>query len=167
MLAAIGVLAGAVTHLIWDAFTHDGARGVRMIPWLEDPIVDIGNHHLVGTHLMQDVSSLVGLAIVLLWVGYGLRGGHTPHVHDRLLRATERRIWVAVYWAGAAGMTVLWLIAGALGGAGLHLLHSGDRDGGRLGGGGAARARQRLPGDEPCARRPACAALHAMRAGSA
>ena len=31
LLAACGVLAGAVTHLVWDAFTHEGARGVRMI----------------------------------------------------------------------------------------------------------------------------------------
>ncbi len=33
--AACGVVAGAVTHLVWDAFTHENARGVRMIPWLE------------------------------------------------------------------------------------------------------------------------------------
>src|SRR5271156_459204 len=32
VLAACGVLFGAVTHLVWDAFTHEGARGVRMFP---------------------------------------------------------------------------------------------------------------------------------------
>ncbi|HEY1589717.1 MAG TPA: DUF4184 family protein, partial [Rhodanobacter sp.] len=101
ILASIGVLAGAVTHLIWDAFTHEGARGARLIPWLEDPIVDIGSHHMMGARIMQDMSSLVGLGIVLLWVWYGLRRGHTPHVHDRLLRRTERRVWVAVYLLGA------------------------------------------------------------------
>ena len=36
VLAGCGVLTGAVTHLVWDAFTHENARGVRMIPWLED-----------------------------------------------------------------------------------------------------------------------------------
>ena len=49
LLAGCGVLAGAVTHLIWDAFTHENARGVRMIPWLEEPIVEIGNHHMAGS----------------------------------------------------------------------------------------------------------------------
>ena len=27
--AACGLLAGAITHLVWDAFTHEGGRGVR------------------------------------------------------------------------------------------------------------------------------------------
>src|ERR1700733_2673029 len=34
ILAACGVLAGAVSHLVWDAFTHDRARGIRMLPEL-------------------------------------------------------------------------------------------------------------------------------------
>ena len=32
VLAACGVLGGAITHLIWDAFTHEGARGLRLFP---------------------------------------------------------------------------------------------------------------------------------------
>ena len=43
VLAGCGVLTGAVSHLGWDAFTHENARGVRMIPWLEEPIVEIGD----------------------------------------------------------------------------------------------------------------------------
>jgi hypothetical protein len=124
VLASVGVLAGAVSHLVWDAFTHEGARGVRMLPWLDDPIVEIGSHHMAGARFMQDVSSLVGLVIVLLWVGYGLRRGHTPHVHDRLLRHTERRVWVAVYLVGAAGMTVLWVLVPRAAEPGVHLPHS-------------------------------------------
>jgi len=27
--AACGLLAGAITHLVWDAFTHEGGRGVQ------------------------------------------------------------------------------------------------------------------------------------------
>ena len=58
-------MTGAVTHLVWDAFTHENARGVRMIPWLEEPIVEIGNHHMAGVRLMQDGSSLFGLVVVI------------------------------------------------------------------------------------------------------
>ena len=32
LLAACGVLLGAVIHLVWDGFTHEGARGMRMMP---------------------------------------------------------------------------------------------------------------------------------------
>ena len=81
ILAAFGVLAGALTHLVWDAFTHENARGVRLIPWLEEPI-EIGTHHMAVLRLLQDGSSLIGLAIVLGLVAYGLRRGHDQPVPD-------------------------------------------------------------------------------------
>ena len=43
-----GMLAGAVTHLIWDAFTHEGARGVRMFPVLDEPVLEIGRRHIAA-----------------------------------------------------------------------------------------------------------------------
>jgi Domain of unknown function (DUF4184) len=109
-LAACGVLAGAVTHLVWDAFTHENARGIRMIPWLDEPIVDIGKHHVAVVHLMQDVSSLVGLVIVLGVVWYGLRRGHERAMPGRPLRPAERWAWVATYGLGAVALSVAWLL---------------------------------------------------------
>ncbi|MDB6083485.1 MAG: hypothetical protein JWN43_1366 [Gammaproteobacteria bacterium] len=104
VLAACGVLAGAVTHLVWDAFTHEGARGVRMIPVLDDTIVYIGGHHLIGARLLQDASSLAGLVIVLAVVVYGLRPGHAGKERcTRMLPAGERYIWISAY----AAMTLL------------------------------------------------------------
>ena len=96
--AACGVLIGAITHLVWDAFTHEGARGVRMFPALDDPSVDFAGHHLIGIRLVQDVSSLVGLAIVLGIVAYGLRPGRSGEVvPTRKLRFAERFAWIAAY----------------------------------------------------------------------
>jgi Domain of unknown function (DUF4184) len=109
VLAACGVFAGAVTHLVWDAFTHENARGIRMIPWLDEPVVDIGKHHVAVVHLMQDVSSLVGLIIVLAVVWYGLRRGHEQAVPGRLLRPAERWVWVVTYALGAVALSVAWL----------------------------------------------------------
>jgi hypothetical protein len=83
--AALGVLAGAVTHLVWDGFTHEGARGVRMIPVLDDP-VDIAGHRLAGARLLQDGSSLIGLVIVIAIVAYALRTDGTQTVPERSLR---------------------------------------------------------------------------------
>ncbi len=105
LLAVCGVLAGAVTHLIWDAFTHEGARGVRMLPILDDSIIDIAGRHLVGARLLQDVSSLIGLGIVLAVVIYGLRPGRGGEgVSARALRPAERYFWILAY-----GVTALLL----------------------------------------------------------
>jgi len=115
ILAAFGVLAGAVTHLIWDAFTHENARGIRLIPWLEDPVVDIGTHHVAGVQLMQDVSSLLGLVIVIGLVWYGLRRGRETSVLSRPLRPAERRAWVGIYVAAAVGLSAAWWLWARLG----------------------------------------------------
>lgn len=109
LLAAGGVFAGAVTHLVWDAFTHENARGIRMIPWLEEPVVDIGNHRVAGVRLLQDGSSLIGLIVVLGLIGYGLRRGRLPPVPQRLLRARERRLWILIYFGLAASLAAALL----------------------------------------------------------
>jgi hypothetical protein len=116
LLAASGLLAGAVTHLVWDAFTHEGARGVRMIPWLEDPVVEIGNHHMAGVRLLQNGSSLVGLVIVLGFIWYGLRRGRKSLIGAsqpplaRALRPAERRAWVLAYVLAGAALSGAWLV---------------------------------------------------------
>ena len=112
VLAACGVFAGAVTHLVLDAFTHENARAVRMIPWLEDPVVDIGSHRMAGVRLMQDGSSLIGLVIVLGLVWYGLRRGREQPVPTRPLRSAERRIWVLTYGVAAIALSAAWWPAG-------------------------------------------------------
>ncbi len=117
-LAACGVLAGAVTHLVWDGFTHEGARGVRMIPILEDPIVDFAGRRLAGARLLQDVSSLIGLSVVLAVVAYGLRGsrravggGEDAAVIDRWLPTRERHLWILAYSLTSVVLGVLFLVS--------------------------------------------------------
>ena len=113
--AGFGVLAGALTHLVWDAFTHENARGIRLLPWLEDPVVDIGSHRLAGVRLMQDGSSLVGLALVLALVWYGLRRGRETPVPARALRPAERRAWMLIYMIMALVLSAAWLLLARMG----------------------------------------------------
>jgi hypothetical protein len=115
IFAACGVLAGAVTHLVLDAFTHENARGVRMIPWLEDPVVGVGSHREAGPMLLQDGSSLIGLGVVVALVLFGLRRGREPAVPGRLLTAGERLAWVLIFVAGAIGLSALWALLAGVG----------------------------------------------------
>ena len=105
--AAGGVLLGAVTHLVWDAFTHEGARGLRMFPSLEDPAVDFAGHHVVGARLMQDLSSLVGLGVVLAVSAFALRsrGSQDGDPPPRRLAERERYRWTLAYVVVATGVT--------------------------------------------------------------
>ncbi len=111
LLAALGVVGGAVTHLVWDAFTHEGARGIRMVPALGDPVVDIAGHRLIGAGLLQDASSLIGLAVVLAIVAYGLRPGQAQDAAPtRVLKGGERHAWMLGYAATALLLSVLFAL---------------------------------------------------------
>jgi hypothetical protein len=100
-LAGLAVLLGAVTHLAWDAFTHENARGVRMFPLLEDYGPDIDGHPLQLYRWLQYASSVVGLAAVCVALLLWLR--HVPHREPgaprppRLLGRVECAGWWLLY----------------------------------------------------------------------
>ncbi len=121
ILAACGVLAGAASHLLLDAFTHENARGVRLIPWLEEP-VDIGTHHMGGVRFLQDGGSLIGLVVVAGFVLYGLRRGREQPVGLRPLTPAERRTWVLIYGAAALMLSAAWWLWAHPGEAARHSL---------------------------------------------
>ncbi|HYM43308.1 MAG TPA: DUF4184 family protein [Steroidobacteraceae bacterium] len=66
LLAPVAILLGVWSHLLWDSCTHGEAWVVRHVALLRQ-IVDIGGYSIQVCHLLQYVSSIVGLAIVLLW----------------------------------------------------------------------------------------------------
>lgn len=66
--AGIAVLLGAVTHLVWDSFTHFSTPVVDALPFLRDIIVPLGGVHLPLYAFLQYLSSAVGLAALGLWV---------------------------------------------------------------------------------------------------
>ncbi|MGO9934042.1 MAG: DUF4184 family protein [Steroidobacteraceae bacterium] len=119
-LAACGVLGGAATHLVWDAFTHEGARGVRWFPVLDDPILEIGRRHVDGVTLMQDLSSLIGLLLVIGLIAYGLRRGRERPVPNRPLPRTERRGWVLAYLLAAVATSFAFYLAARWGQPQMH-----------------------------------------------
>lgn len=102
LLAGAGVLGGALTHLIWDAFTHTGGRGVRMFPQLDESLIDIGSRRIPAHFVLQDLGSLFGLLAVLAMLCYGLRRGSEAGVPDRLIPGRERCAWLLCYALSAA-----------------------------------------------------------------
>jgi len=120
LMAAFGILAGAVSHLVWDGFTHEGGRGVRMFPVLDDSIIDIGRRHVPGIYVLQDLSSLIGMAAVLAMIGYALRPGTQPPVPNRLVPRAERIEWTLSYILAAMALSVAFYVWPRLGQAISH-----------------------------------------------
>jgi hypothetical protein len=120
LLAAGGILAGALSHLIWDAFTHDGGRGVRMFPVLDDSIIDIGGRHLPAIYAMQDLGSVIGLAAVLAMAAYSLRRGPQAAVPNRLMPSRERLVWTLIYGLAGVMFSATFYVWARLGQAPTH-----------------------------------------------
>jgi len=106
-VATCAILVGAFSHLVWDAFTHEGAFGVRHIPALDEPIVELGSHRILGAKFLQDGTSLIGLAVAFAFLCYALRPGTIARVRSRALQVVERRAWVFAYFATAVTLTAV------------------------------------------------------------
>ena len=63
--AAVAILLGAITHLLWDAFTHRATFVTNAFPALLGPTP--GFSWLPIYHLLHALSSVVGLVILVRW----------------------------------------------------------------------------------------------------
>jgi len=59
------VLLGAWTHNFWDAFTHKHGWFAERIPWLQQPAITISSVTIYMALLLQQLSTIVGFAIIL------------------------------------------------------------------------------------------------------
>ena len=66
LLASVSIILGVWTHLLWDSFTHLDGWMVRRIDVLSR-VVTIGSYDGELCHVLQYVSSVVGLAIMAVW----------------------------------------------------------------------------------------------------
>jgi hypothetical protein len=73
---AAAALVGAMTHVLWDGFTHRTGWAVLRIPQLADPALPLGLH-LPWYNVLQHLSTLGGGAVLLAWVA-GWARRHPP-----------------------------------------------------------------------------------------
>ena len=121
-------IAGGLTHVAWDAFTHPDRWGVRQIPWLEAM-----HGRLPGFAWAQYASGLAGGAILALgaimwWRATAPQQARSAEAATSSLGAAlppalparARFLWIAaMFAAGLAGCMAGALVALQAGGAGL------------------------------------------------
>ena len=96
--AAIAMVLGASTHLLWDSFTHRGTFMTRALPVLLEPVP--GASWMPVFHLLHGLSSIVGLVILYNWA---------QHLHRQPARSRIRPYAIAE----RARLGALWLLAAA------------------------------------------------------
>lgn len=67
LMAGLAVLLGAVTHVVWDFFTHSSKPLMQALPGMHDSYLDFFGPRLPVYFVLQTVSSAFGLAVLALW----------------------------------------------------------------------------------------------------
>lgn len=103
LLAIPAIVIGAWTHLLWDAFTHPGTWLVRRVDALSAPISLFGMYTGEVSHVLQYVSSVVGLALIAYW--YTLAAAQAPpEASAAANRSASRPVVLGVVVAAAIAM---------------------------------------------------------------
>ena len=92
-LIVVSLLLGAISHLAWDAFTHDRGLVVRNVPDLRVPIEEFGTHRPLY-NLLQHGSSLLGLALLAFWYWRWLKRTPPQAVPSYLQTSPGAKSWI-------------------------------------------------------------------------
>jgi hypothetical protein len=96
--ASLAIVLGAITHLIWDDFTHRGTFTTTAIPVLMAPAP--GLSWLPIYHLLHGLSTVVGLVILYQWM---------QHLHRQPARSLIRPYKISE----RTRIGALWFLLGA------------------------------------------------------
>jgi len=66
-VAALLIVMGAATHVLWDGVTHHGGWGLRAIPMLQETLLPLQGRPLTWAVALDYFSTMVGGAVVLTW----------------------------------------------------------------------------------------------------
>ena len=87
LVLALSLLIGVVSHIVWDAFTHESRWGVRLLPGLE---AQWGP--LLGYKWLQYGSGVAGLAVLMVAAAVWLHR-RRPEPAARVLPGSVRAAW--------------------------------------------------------------------------
>ena len=114
-LTVLALVVGAATHVLWDAFTHEGRWGAENVGWLSAPVTWLPRD-LPGYQWAQYASGVLGGLAVLVWlVRWWRRTPPAPRVADGV--PPRVRIVAVAAVVGAALLAGAAVVARASSGA--------------------------------------------------
>ncbi|MGC5015367.1 DUF4184 family protein [Streptosporangium sp. DT93] len=103
-----GGIVGALSHKVWDSFTHSYSAALWGWTWLDGRVGDV----ISVFRLLQYTSTVVGLALVVWWAWRGLAAMEPRPVPERLILPAGERAAVLVATAASILLGALaWTIA--------------------------------------------------------
>lgn len=99
--AIVGVIValavGALTHIVWDGFTHRGQWGIRILPALDNVVLTIAGLDIRGYKLLQYGSTAFGIPILLLCFMVWFRASRPQPVPPSILPKNVRKFLIMLF----------------------------------------------------------------------
>jgi Domain of unknown function (DUF4184) len=121
LAVAVSLVIGAVTHLIWDSFTHANSPWSSLRSLLDYELFAVGSYQVFVFRVLQHGGGLFGLSCLIWWCIRWYRSSEARHPIARVL-PTKRIIYgsfalvsvLAALVATAAGLSVVGSKVGML-----------------------------------------------------
>lgn len=91
VMLVLSLALGVVSHIVWDAFTHEGRWGLELLPAL-----DAAWGPLPGYKWLQHGSGVVGLAIIGVWAIVWIARRTPTRFDPTLPRWVRPAVWAAL-----------------------------------------------------------------------
>jgi len=92
LMASAAVILGAVTHILWDSFTHANTPVTDTFRWLHDAALEIGGARIPWYSVLQHASTLIGLACLAVWAVRRLRVPPAPDPPRHFLPTVSNKV---------------------------------------------------------------------------
>jgi Domain of unknown function (DUF4184) len=102
-LILASLLVGTITHLVWDAFTHDRGFMVRNLPDLRAHALEEFGSHRPLFNLLQHGSSLLGMALLAFWYWRWFKRTPPGPVPSHLRLDTRVKVWTTASIVALSG----------------------------------------------------------------
>lgn len=106
-IALLSLLIGTWAHIGWDSFTHPDGWMTMRVAALGSPISLLG-WDTTMSHLLQYVSSVVGLVAVGVWIGRAIRRTPAPAGPEPVAPRVRQ---VIVYMVAASSLLIVGTLA--------------------------------------------------------
>jgi len=111
-LIVASIVVGIATHLFWDSFTHGDTWAYWRWPWLRQS-VHLPVHGMMPHYkILQHLSSLIGTAIVVIWLAFWYRRSKPSgeHLGESMTRTRRLAIIAAITAIAFASAVVRALV---------------------------------------------------------
>lgn len=112
-MAALSLFIGALTHVVWDSFTHAHTGVVAQVDMLRSVVAVVGGHPVPLYKAMQHVSSLAGLAVLAWWIRAWISGAAPTAANPDMQHSLSKVARAAVITAIAATAMAFGIAKGA------------------------------------------------------